>query len=327
VRNPPKLKRAKEKEYAGTVQPILSLLHKWGIHTLGDFIRLNQEEIRARLGCAAVRLWERAQGKSTRLLKFVQPPESFLETFEFEYEVETVEPLLFVLQRFLQQLAVRLNGVYRVTKELSLGIHFSHKESYERRFQIPQPTNDVDLLFRMLQTHLEDFQSEYPITAVALEALPAEPVPQQFGLFETTLRNPNQLYETLARLIGLLGADRVGTPVLEDTYRPDSFRLEPFCWELNEDATAIALESTAALRRFRPSLPASLLFERDQPIHFRSAELSGSVVAQTGPYVASGNWWDDKTWSHHEWDIELQKGAVFQCHSRDGKWELDGIYD
>src|SRR6266567_2387607 len=212
------------------IQQILAILHKWGIHTLGQLAALNKEQLGARLGPKAVRMWERANGQSDRPLKLVRPSESFEESFEFENEIETAEPLLFMLRRFLEQLAVRLSGIYFVAKELTLRITFTNKQQYERCFKIPQPTKDVDLLFRMLQTHLENFKSEYPITAVSLEAEPIKPASQQFGLFETTLRNPSQLSETLVRLTALLGVDRVGTPVLEETHRPDAFRLEPFTW-------------------------------------------------------------------------------------------------
>jgi len=102
---------------------ILGILHKWGIHTLGQLAALDKEELRSRLGADAVRLWERANGTSTRLLKFVQPPETFIESFEFDHEIETAEPLLFILRRFLEQLAVRLSSIYLVAKELTLTIH------------------------------------------------------------------------------------------------------------------------------------------------------------------------------------------------------------
>ena len=211
-----------------SVQEILTILHKWGIHTLGQFAALDREQLGARLGPEAIRMWERANGQSDRMLKLIRPPESFEESFEFEKEIETAEPLLFMLRRFLEQFAIQLSGIYLVTKELTLRITFTNKQIYERIFKIPQPTNNVDLLFRMLHTHLENFKSKYPIVAVALNAQPIKPAREQFGLFETTLRNPHQLSETLARLTGLLGADHVGTPVLEETHRPDAFRMEPF---------------------------------------------------------------------------------------------------
>src|SRR6516162_6520705 len=183
------------------VQEIFAILHKWGIHTLGQLAALDKEQLGARLGPEAIRMWERANGRSRRLLKLIRPPESFEESFEFEREIETAEPLLFMLRRFLGQLAVRLAAIYLVAKELTLRITFTNKQTYERVFKIPQPTNDVDLLFRMLQMHLENFRSEHPIVAVAVSAQPIRPVSQQFRLFEIALRNPHQLSETLARLV------------------------------------------------------------------------------------------------------------------------------
>src|ERR1700730_1539555 len=121
---------------------ILGILHKWGIHTRGQLAALDKEELRARLGTEAVRLWERATGQANRLLKFVQPPETFDESFEFEHEIETDEPLLFMLRRFLEQLALRLGAIYLVAKELTLRISFGNppwdgsaipdKQKYER---------------------------------------------------------------------------------------------------------------------------------------------------------------------------------------------------
>src|SRR6266436_7117502 len=102
------------------VQQILTILHKWGIHTIGQLTVLDKDEFAVRLGPEAVRMWERANGQSSRPLKFVRPPESFEESFEFENEIETAEPLLFMLRRFLQQLSVRLSGIYLVAKELTL---------------------------------------------------------------------------------------------------------------------------------------------------------------------------------------------------------------
>src|SRR6478672_5349484 len=306
------------------VQEIFAILHKWGIHTLGQLAALDQEQLGARLGPEAIRMWERANGRSSRLLKLIRPPESFQESFEFEREIETAEPLLFMLRRFLEQLAVRLAAIYLVAKELTLRITFGNKQIYERVFKIPQPTNDVDLLFRMLQTHLENFRSEHPIVAVALSAEPIKPAGEQFGLFETTLRNPHQLSETLARLTALLGGHRIGTPVLEETHRPDAFRMQPFSWAV-VSATDNGGRSSAtpgsqrkarrssplytlccALRRFRPAVSASVLQDEDTPAHIRSSEMSGKIIDERGPYFLSGNWWNEKSWGRAEWDLQLQ---------------------
>src|SRR5437763_5023908 len=327
------------------VQEIIAILHKWGIHTLGQLAALDKQQLGARLGPEAIRMWERANGRSNRLVKLIRPPESFHESFEFEREIETADPLLFMLRRFLEQFAVRLAAIYLVAKELTLRITFANsrqdepalagKQSYERVFKIPQPTNDVDLLFRMLQTHLENFRSEHPIVAVALSAEPIKPAGEQFGLFETTLRNPHQLSETLARLTALLGGDRIGTPVLEETHRPDAFRMQPFRWDIIKSAVPSGqsfdalrtAHATAALRRFRPVMSASVLQDEDTPAHVRSAEMSGKIIAQRGPYFLSGNWWEEKSWARAEWDLPLEDGQLVRCHESEGTWKIDGVYD
>lgn len=358
---------AKQIERAKETERILSILHQWGIHTLGQLAALPRDDLAARLGGRAVELSDRANGRAERILKLVSPPESFIESFEFENEIETIEPLLFILRRFLQQLATRLNAIYLVAKTLRLRLTFAdspqdefagaNKSDYERIFKIPQPTNNEDILFRMLHTHLENFTSKHPIVAVELEAQPSRSVRQQFGLFETALRDPMQLHETLARLVGLLGAERVGTPVLEKTHRPDAFKMKPFVWEFCPSRTGLfdqdngnairmnnrASDSTAVreiipLRRFRKRIKATVLLESNRPAHVRSAgraglavragaTVEGATVMQEGPYPLSGNWWDEQAWARVEWDVEIENGIIARCYCDQGGWAIDGIYD
>jgi protein ImuB len=318
--------RSKAEDRAAEIKKIIAILHRWGIHSLGEFAALEKEDVANRLGTEAVRMWERANGTSTRLLKLVEPPESFVESFEFENEIETSEPLLFMLRRFLEQFSLRFGALYLVAKELKLRITFSGKNYYEHVFKIPQPSNKLETLFRMLHTHLENFTSPLPIVAVSLEAQPTKPSRQQFSLFETALRDPAQLSETLARLVGLLGADRVGTPVLGNIYRPDAFRMEPFSWELPNESLTTPMPSVA-LRRFRPAPPASVLFDEKQPAYLRSAGVQGGVLQQDGPYRSSGNWWDEKNWARAEWDLEVENEVLCRCHAEGNTWQIDGIYD
>jgi protein ImuB len=318
-------KAAKERQ--AEINRVLEILRRWGVDSLGQFAALEKEAVAARLGTIGVKLWERASGKAIRLLKFVPIDESFEEAFEFESEIETSEPLLFMLRRFLHQFAVRLGAIHLVVSKLELEIRFSDKSNYIHRFKIPEPTNNVETLFRMLHTHLENFTSHSPIIAVALKAETTKPSFEQFHLFETALRDPTRLTETLARLSGLLGSERVGTPVLEETHRPDSFRMEPFSWQLPRTKTEPPALPSSVLRRFRSPLPAAVGLAKNSPPFLQSPKLQGAIRARKGPYFLSGNWWDEKAWDRAEWDVELENGAVCQCHSTGGQWSLDGIYD
>src|SRR5216117_446517 len=82
------------------IRQILAILHKWGIHTIGQLAALDKQQLGARLRPEAIRMLERANGQSSRVIKLVRPAESFEESFEFENEIETAEPLLFMLRRF-----------------------------------------------------------------------------------------------------------------------------------------------------------------------------------------------------------------------------------
>ncbi len=296
---------------AAEISHIIAILHKWGVHTLGQLAALESEQLGARLGPVAVRLWEQANGQATRLLQLVRPREVFAEEIEFEQEIETTEPLLFVLRRFLEQLTFRLGALYLVAQEIRLRLTFSNKSRYEHCFHIPDPTSSVEILFRLFQAHLENFRAEHPIVAVRLEAQPAQPVRQQFQLFETPLRDSSRLHETLTRLTGLLGKERVGTPVRDDSHRPDAFRVEPFAWELPSPNDSSLLRGPA-LRRLRAEF-----------LH----RLDADVVARQGPYLASGDWWDEKKWQRAEWDLEFEDGLICRCQERGDGWNLEGIYD
>jgi protein ImuB len=115
--------------------------------------------------------------------------------------------------------------------------------------------------------------------------------------------------------------------VLEETHQPDAFRIEPFAWQLKERAGEREPLPSRALRRFRSPMPASMLLVKNSPAHFHSARLQGEVLRRKGPYKASGNWWNESAWERAEWDVELENGALCQCHSREGRWALDGVYD
>jgi protein ImuB len=150
-------------------------------------------------------------------------------------------------------------------------------------------------------------------------------------LFETALRNPQQLYETLARLTALVGNDRVGTPVLEETHRPDAFRMEPFCWDINNAAETMpvrlgpAATGRIALRRFRPPANTSVFVSDGR--YLESNKVRGQIIDQAGPFLLSGNWWDEKSWARAEWDMQLDSGDLVRAHEAEGTWKIDGIYD
>src|SRR5207248_764667 len=177
-----------------------AILARWGLRTLGDLTALPREEIVRRFGAEGLALCQRAAGGAPRPLRPVIAPQTFSATMEFEEEIETLEPLLFLLRRFLERLALELRASQFVAAELELTLRLEDETEHTRRFRLPEPTADVDILFRTLHTHLESLHTDSAIVALALRLTPARPLVRQQGLFETGLRDPHGFAETLARV-------------------------------------------------------------------------------------------------------------------------------
>ncbi|MGH7979600.1 MAG: hypothetical protein ACREE6_09510 [Limisphaerales bacterium] len=306
---------------------IAAILSRWGIRNAGQLLELGQSAISERLGPGVLELFERISDGSIRPLKLISPPQTFSEQIEFENEVETAAPLIFVLRRFVEQLSQRLKAIYLVAEEVQLCLSLASGGRYEHRFSIPSPTANVETLFRMLQTHLESVRTDSPIISLELSARPARQETHQFGLFENALRNPNQFAETLARLAALAGAENIGTPVVEATHRPDVFRMRCPDFDIAESSPVKTQSDGLQLRRFRPPLPAHFEFREGRPALVRSECFRGAVADSRGPFLSSGAWWDDSRWAREEWDIEMAGGGLIRVFRSNEGCFIEGVYD
>ncbi|MEO6036039.1 MAG: DNA polymerase Y family protein [Verrucomicrobiota bacterium] len=311
---------------------LLDILRRWGIRTVGEFVALQKDKLVERMGADAIELFDRATAHTFRPLVLVRPREIFEESVEFEHEIETLQPLLFILRRFIEQLARRLELFYFVASEIQLRLILNSGEQLEHHFRVPSPTRNIETLFRMLQTHLETIQTDSPIVALHLSAKPGRSSHFQFGLFETALRDPNHFYETLAQLTSVVGQNRVGTPVLSDTFRPDTFQMAPVNFETDRSVDSENSSAPRAmglpLRRFRPPLPATVELRANQPALLRSEKFIGPIAKANGPFRLSGNWWEEKQlWSRDEWDVETSGGELYRLSLQNGHWLLEGAYD
>src|ERR1051326_7190120 len=120
---------------------VTTVLQKWGIRTVGELLALGQEALVDRLGLEALALCAAASTSVVRPLNLVRPSERFEESFEFETAIETIEPLLFVLRRFVDQLSQRLEWVGVAAELLVLRLRLESGDSLERRLPIPPPTD------------------------------------------------------------------------------------------------------------------------------------------------------------------------------------------
>lgn len=310
-------------------EEIAGVLRGWGLRTFGDLTAIPRDDVGRRLGAAGIALWDRCRGGEPRPLHLVAPPQEFAASAEFEDALETLEPLLFVLRRFLDRLTLELEAAHRVAIELALTLSLADESEHSRAFRLPEPTRDATILFRTLHTHLESLRTDAPIVAVRLRLVPARPLVRQPGLFETGLRDPHGFAETLARVASLVGSDRVGTPRPDDTHRPDAVTLVPPPAVIPPAAPPpVQPPLGRPLRRFRPPLPARFEMSAGRPTFLWSERVQGEIAGQQGPWQSNGNWWQtDRAWSRAEWDIALAGGGLYRLFRTAEGWFLEGEYD
>jgi len=87
-----------------------------------------------------------------------------------------------------------------------------------------------------------------------------------------------------------------------------------------------------ALRIFRPALETTVELDGKKPHFVHLWSRNRRVLAASGPWSTSGNWWNASAWTREEWDIALQTptGLGFYRIYRDRlrrQWFVEGVFD
>jgi protein ImuB len=160
-----------------------------------------------------------------------EPEERFAAELELEWPIEGLEPLSFVLTRLFEPLSTRLERRDRGAATIHVTLDLVSGDSHARHLQLPSPIRDVRTLRTLV---LLDIESHPPPAAIDRVEVVIDPTPGrvlQHTLFTRALPTPERLSTLLARLVAVMGQDRVGAPVTVDTYRPGAFAMRPFATE------------------------------------------------------------------------------------------------
>jgi protein ImuB len=340
---------------------LLATLERWGLRTLGDLAALPAADLTARLGADGPS-WQRlARGEDDEPLVPCLPDERFEEHLELEWPIEGLEPLSFVLGRLLEPLSTHLERRDRAVATLVVVLRLVSRETFTRRLQLPAPIRDA----RVLRTlALLDLEAHPPGAGIDAVTVCVEPTPGrvlQHSLLERARPAPEQISTLLARLTGLMGEGRCGSPRVPDSHRPGAFTLDAFVVDDSASAAssrrgfrksttapdtadagthaaslpagrgAAGSRRTCAVRRYRHPVPIRVAFDNGalrRVIADRPGVSSGKVEACAGPWHSSGAWWADG-WNRDEWEVALDDGSVCRIfQDRDTRaWFMDAVFD
>ena len=318
----------------------LEILERWGVETLQALAALPVLQLSERLGQEGVRLSELARGVRQRALVLAQASSNFAEEMELDDAVEELEPLSFLLGRLLDQLCARLEA--RALAVRAVRVRFELQPSFEKDFQtlredlrkkpevkqyekvltLPVPMRNPKTLLKLLRLQLQGDPPAAPIQKIYMAAEAAAPRVAQNGLFVPCGPDPEKLEVTIARLGKLVGEGNVGCAELLDSHRPESFRVARFVVASEQNRRRVKSgpnvkehsEARVAVTGLRVSRPAQALrveLRGEQPVRVYLQGMRGEVVAASGPWRGSGDWWQEDSWQQDEWDLEIEFSSPF----------------
>ena len=313
----------------------LEILERWGVETLQALAALPVLQLSERLGREGVRLSELARGVRQRSLVLAQASSSFAEEMELDDAVEELEPLSFLLGRLLDQLCARLEA--RALAVRAVRIRFELQPSFEKDFQtlqedlrtkpeakhfeklltLPVPMRNAKTLLKLLRLQLQGDPPPAPIQKIYMTADAASPRVAQNGLFVPSGPDPEKLEVTIARLAKLVGEGNLGCAELLDSHRPESFRMKRFAVaneqskqssnkELKTKERSEPRASVTVLRVVRPAQAVRVEMRDGQPVKVYLRGMRGEVIAASGPWRSTGDWWQEDAWHQDEWDLEIE---------------------
>ncbi|MGA7342585.1 MAG: DNA polymerase Y family protein [Terracidiphilus sp.] len=323
----------------------------WGMRTLGELGRAPETELVTRLGAAA-REWRlRARGEAAHAFQPIEPALSLEEFCEFETPVEQMDSLLFIGARMIDCLVARAEGHALSLAVLTVAMKLEGKRIHRRILRPAVPSTDRKFLLKLLQLEMGAHPPEAAVVALTIGAEAGQSSKVQLGLFAPQMPEPSRLDVTLARLKAMVGEECVGSPVLEDTHRRGSFRLEGFAvfGETSAQVRAVpgpkigtwgtqgtqleTMPARMALRRVRPPSPVWIVQRAMKPAAFCDREDRFEIAAAYGPWRSSGCWWSGDGWDDEEWDVLAAKSdgtlvaCLLVCNRARNAWRLEAYYD
>jgi protein ImuB len=314
-----------DEEYAGTFA-------LWGIGTLGELAALPEAELVARMGPKA-RAWRAlARGEAEHTFEPIEAEFALEEFCEFETPVEQIDSLLFVGARMIDCLATRAAGRALALRSLTAEMGLEGGGTHCRAIRPAVPTIDRKFLLKLLQLEIGVHPPQAAVVRLTLRAEAGAQSKVQLGLFAPQTPEPSRLDVTLARLRAIVGEERVGSPVLEDTHRADGFRMEGFTANGGKEAKMEAAPRMA-LRRVRPARAVRVTVRAAKPAVFRDKENLYEIAAAYGPWRTSGCWWTLEAWDAEEWDVLAAMSGgrsvacLLSCDHKRNVWRLEAFYD
>ena len=335
--------------------PLIDLLRRLGLLTLGAFAALPARDVLARFGPVGAWAHRQAGGRDDRPVSGRRPPVEFAVTLDLEPPVDRVDTVAFSARGAAEQFVTDLSAHGLACTCLELQALSENGEETVRRWRHAGVLSTLDVLDR-IRWQLEGWLSRAgrPTGGVCrLRLVPIEAVPtgvHQQALWGGSGEQDERAHRALARVQTLLGHGSVLTSVLDGGRDPGQrTRLvpwgdepaavrspeQPWPGQLPPPAPSVLLDPprpaqvlddagravVVTPRGAVPHPPARFAFGAEQPI---------VIESWAGPWPVDERWWNAES-ARHVVRCQLVdvrgRAYLVSCALPTGRWQVEAIYD
>jgi protein ImuB len=314
---------------------ILERLHKLGLRTIGDFIKIPAASLRRRFGAGFIQRLNQAIGYEEEIINPVQPEEPYQQRLPCLEPISTATGIQIALQNLLEVLCNRLRQEGKVLRRAVFKGYRVDGKIEKIEIGTNHPSHNVDHLFRLFEIKLESIEPALGIELFVLEAFKVEDTKavqeklwqQNGGLAATNLS------ELLDRIANKFGAEHICRYVPEEHYWPErsiktvSSLQEGLATQWRTDiprpvqllSTPLPIQVTAPIPDYPP-----MLFTLKGKLH--------KIIKADGPERIEQEWWLQQGQHRDYYCVEDEEGHrywLFRAgHYTDKayKWFIHGYF-
>lgn len=269
--------------------------------------------------------------------------EAIVEKLEIDPDrcVQSLEPLMFLARRMLDQLLLRLRARGKLLASLELTLvqeKYSTVVNSQRKmlvaFAFPQGSmlGALPMLQERLGIMLEREPLQAPIVEIQLKVADAVPgVFAQSDFFSRKEKEEEELQAVASRLVDRLGVGKVFMAVPQESYWPERSWKKKLELELGKESGEVRANSDCVASRPLRLLKAPILLKQkneDSQTTYIAKKKAWKVVSMEGPERISGEWWLGDC-ERDYFRVFTENGEVLWVYVDSGskKTFLHGVFD